>query len=453
MVAPLLSPNDSPPMPTAPIRRLLLPIQRFLHVEANSGIVLVVCTVAALILANSRFAESIAAFLHLPFRVTVGTWSLKMDLLHVINDGLMTIFFFVVGLEIKREIVAGELRTWQKAVLPMIAALGGMIVPALIYLLAAQVLRLNTREGWSIPMATDIAFVVGVLALFGPRAPAGLKIFLLSLAIVDDLGAVLVIAVVFTEQLALGALAAAAGALALILAMQKLGIRAIPLYVAVGALIWLAIFYSGVHPTVAGVVLGLMTPTQKYFPTPALLSVLHQVIALAHHSPSPEHEKKSALAQAKFATREAMSPLERLENGLHPWVAFVIMPLFAFANAGVEVRLDSLTESQSVAVALGLLLGKPLGILLFCLAAVRLGFAHLPSGVSWFTLVGASCLAGIGFTMSLFLASLALPEESLPAGKIGILVGSLASAVLGSILLLLANSARSSDSALLTDGH
>ncbi len=385
------------PRSATPFRRWLRPLARFLHTESAGGLVLLACTLLALVLANSPLAADFDHFWHTPLHLTVGTFVLGDDLHFWINDGLMTIFFFVVGLEIKRELVVGELRDPRKAALPVLAALGGMIVPALIYLLIERVGP--GHAGWGVPMATDIAFAVGFLALLGRRVPLGLRILLLSLAIADDLGAVLVIAVVYTERLSLLALGLGLVGFGAIYLCNRVGVRRLPVYAVLGGLVWLAFLESGVHPTVAGVLLGLMTPVR---PRPGVV----------------------------------VSPLERLETGLHPWVAFAIMPFFALANAGVAINLGSLENPVAQAVATGLVLGKPIGIVAFSWLAVRFGLARLPVGADWRMLVGVGCLGGIGFTMSLFIANLALRDKLLDAGKVGTLAGSAISAVAGLSLLL-----------------
>jgi NhaA family Na+:H+ antiporter len=376
-------------------------VQKFLHIEASSGVVLLACTAIALALANSPVSKWFAGIWKTGVSLSVGGFTIAGDVGHlVVNDGLMTIFFFVVGLEIKRHIVHGELRDPRKALLPLFAALGGVLMPAAIYL-ALQWGEPGQR-GWAVPMATDIAFVVGFLALFGSRVPFGLKILLLSLAIVDDLVAVLIIAFVFTETIAWGWVAAAGVAFGVVHLFTRIGVRSIGVYGLIGVCIWFAFLQSGVHPTVAGVMLGLMTPA---FPW----------------------------------TGEAESPLQRLEQGLHPWVAFVVMPLFALANAGVVLHPAGLAEPVAIAVAVALTVGKPVGIMLLCFLAVRSGLTSLPTGVTWHMLAGGACLAGIGFTMALFLNSLAFPTAGFAAaeaaGKIGTLAGSTVSAVLGAVVL------------------
>jgi NhaA family Na+:H+ antiporter len=430
-------PEGPPRLPVAPVQRWVRPFVLFLQIESASGVVLLVCTVVALALANSPWAKDVDHFWHTPVRVGFGDFELNMSLLHWINDALMTIFFFVVGLEIKRELVAGELRDPRKAALPVAAAIGGMIVPAGIYmaLMSSQAGQPPFR-GWGIPMATDIAFVVGVMALLGPRVPFGLKIMLLSLAIVDDIGAVLVIAVFYSSGLNWVMLGLAALGFGLTYGLNRSGVRAVPVYVVVGAFIWLAVYKSGVHPTIAGVMLGLLTPASAWVGDKTLTEVLRDALS---QNPEKGRDRHDTLREVGFAAREGVSPLERLEIGLHPWVAFLIMPLFALANAGVHVEANELENPVARAVAFGLLVGKPIGVLLFSYLAVRLGIAALPQGVNWWVLLGGGCLAGIGFTMSLFVANLAFEgydPHLLAAGKIGTLTGSIASALLGIAILL-----------------
>jgi NhaA family Na+:H+ antiporter len=415
---------------------ILDPLVRFLHTEAAGGIVLLACTALALGLANSPWATFYHDVWHTPITVGIGKLVLIRSLEWWVNDGLMTLFFFVVGLEIKRELVAGELRDPKKAALPAMAALGGMVVPALIYL-ALQAGRPGER-GWGIPMATDIAFVVGVLALLGSRVPNGLKIFLLSLAIIDDLGAVVVIAVAYSSNLSQTALGYAVSGIGLIIVFRLLRVRLLTVYVGLGVGIWLATYLSGVHPTIAGVVLGLLTPARQPVGKTLLIEVIDVVRSRLAADPARDDlddlgDEVQALVDHGVHT---LSPLDRLESALHPWVALVIMPLFALANAGVAVEMARLTNSVAMAVALGLMIGKPIGIVVFSWLAVRLGLARLPGGVTTQVLVGAGCLGGIGFTMSLFIATLALEGDLLMAGKVGTLTGSLVSAIVGAGVLL-----------------
>lgn len=424
-------------LPATPISRWVRPFVRFLDIESASGFVLLGCTALALALANSPWAVNYFGIWQTSTRLTIGSFELNKTLLLFINDGLMTLFFFVIGLEIKRELVAGELRNPRNAVLPVIAALGGMVVPAGIYLLFQR--DRPGQAGWGIPVATDIAFVAGFLALFGSRVPFGLKIMLLSLAIADDIGAILIIALFYSTDISFVALGMAAAGFGLIIFFHRIGVRRVGFYVVVGAGIWLAFLKSGVHPTVAGVLLGLLTPATAWVGDLALVAALGNVLGrvrgnFAEKSPSHRHR---VLGQVATIASEGTSPLERLELGLHPWVAFLIMPLFALANAGVEIEVANLASPIALAVAAGLSLGKPLGIVLFCWISTKLGLARLPSGVNWKIMLGAACLAGIGFTMSIFIAGLALKGNMLDEAKIGTLTGSTLSAIIGCVMLYL----------------
>jgi len=434
-------PTTNLPLPKRPIETITRPLRRFLEIESSSGVALLICTGLALIAANTQLAEY---YHHLwegtDAVVGIAGYELRLSLHHWINDALMTLFFFVVGLEIKRELVAGELSTFAKAILPAVAALGGMVVPALIYL--ALKYGQPGERGWGVPMATDIAFVVGILALFGPRVPIGLKIFLLALAIVDDIGAIIVIALAYSDSPNQTALALAAAGFGLTYLFNRIGVRTVGIYVVIGAGIWLAVLQSGVHPTIAGVLLGLLTPASAWIGRTTLseaLSAIYHRLLDDRDTTAPDLSHYD-FKQLEFAVRESTSPLVRLETQLHPWVGFVIMPLFALSNAGVPVEVRAISDPVAVAVALGLVLGKPLGIFTFSFIAVQLGFAKLPDRVTWKMIGAAGCLGGIGFTMALFIANLAFVEvpELLPAGKIGILVGSLISAILGSSLLMAA---------------
>jgi NhaA family Na+:H+ antiporter len=388
------------------LERLTLPFQRFVALEASSSLLLLGATVAALVWANSPGLAAYEHLLHVPVSATAGPLAVDFTLHHFVNDVLMTVFFFLVGMEIKRELAIGELSSRSRAMLPVVGALGGMVVPALLY--AALHRDGPGLRGWGIPMATDIAFAVAALSVFGKRVPTGLQVFLLALAIADDIGAVSVIAVFYTEHVVLAWLAAAALGLGVVEFMKRADVRSYGAYLAVGLAIWYATFQSGVHATIAGVALGLLTPAR----------------------PVGDRER---------------SPIDELEGGLHGWVAYAVMPLFALFNAGVtidaQVLGDPLSMRVAAAVALGLLVGKPVGITVFSWAAVRLGVASLPHGVSWGQVVGAGLLAGIGFTVALFVAALAFGESGLDAGaKLGVLVGSVAAAGLGMTALVRATS-------------
>ncbi|MGH8909777.1 MAG: Na+/H+ antiporter NhaA [Egibacteraceae bacterium] len=422
-------------------RVVVQPLQRFLRTEAASGVVLLIAALIALAWANSPLSESYTSLFQTSLTIDVGGLTLSEDLRHWINDLLMALFFFVVGLEIKRELVHGELRDPKAALLPLLCAVGGMAVPALLYL------ALNAggpgASGWGIPMATDIAFAVGILALVGSRAPAGLKVFLLTLAIVDDIGAILVIAVFYSQGIAAGWLALAAGMVAAIVGMQRLKVRALAPYVLAAGVLWLAVFSSGVHATIAGVALGMLTPAWPFHPPEAVTEVmdaeLDRVRALPEDARADEDEQ-AALMEISRLAHEAVSPLERLLSRLHPWSSFVVLPLFALANAGVALSGDVLAEALANPIALGVILGlvagKPLGVVGAAAAAVATGAARLPNGVGWRQLLGVSALAGVGFTVSIFIAGLAFSEPAaVDAAKIGILIASLLAGVIGAAAL------------------
>ncbi len=422
--------------------RLAAPIQRFLAIETASTILLLLATVVALVWANSPWAGSYAEILHTPLGVSAGSFELKLSREHWVNDGLMVLFFFLVGMEIKHELVHGELSSRERAMLPLFGALGGMVAPAGIYLLLHA--GGPAAAGWGVPMATDIAFAVAALAVLGPRVPSGLKVFLLALAIVDDLGAVTVIAVFYSHGISSSALAVAALLLVLVYAMRRAGVRSYALYWIVGLGVWGATLASGVHATVAGVLLGFLTPTEPLHASRGLVSrARHQFeefLGLLSRGAEGEARKHVARKLGETA-RDALSPLDYLTATLHPWIAFVVMPVFAFANAGVPLDAralaDPLAVRVSLGIALGLLIGKPLGITLSSWLAVRLGVAALPQGVGFRSIVGAGILAGIGFTMALFITALAFEDPALiAASKVGILASSLLATVAGHVWLM-----------------
>ncbi|MBT8486501.1 MAG: Na+/H+ antiporter NhaA [Phycisphaerales bacterium] len=440
---PPLAPNHE----HRPIDRLLWPVQRFLRVEASAGILLLLATAAALVWANGPAGEGYDHFWHTPVSVGWGTHVLTMSLAHFVNDGLMAIFFFVVGLEIKRELLVGELASFRQASVPIAAAVGGMVAPALIYV-AFNAGGEGTR-GWAIPTATDIAFAVGVLAMLGRRVPLSLKVFLTALAIVDDIGAVLVIAIFYTSDLSLTALGAAGGFIVLSYAANRAGVRTPIFYACVGILLWLMLLQSGVHATIAGVLLALTIPVRMRIRGTEFVSVARRAIETFEEAggnvddtfTSPQRQR--AVRGLEEACEGVLTPLNRLEHELHPWVAFLIMPIFALANAGVTIGGGTGSAAASpiaLGVALGLILGKPIGVMVAAWIAVKIGLGELPRGSSWRQVLGASCLAGIGFTMSLFIANLAFREGDalLPLAKVGILGGSLISGVVGAAILLTA---------------
>src|SRR5262249_42798364 len=346
------------PLPDEPIDRLIEPIERFLHVEAAGGIVLLACTVAALVLANSPLSEAYRHLWETEVGFQVGRLQVSHTLHHWINDGLMALFFFVVGLEVKRELVLGELRDPQRAALPVVAAIGGMVVPAAIYL----ALRPGTQSqrGWCIPMATDIAFVVGCMAVLGSRVPHGLRVMILTLAIADDIGSILVIAFGYSMGIHLVPLVVGAGGLALVVFLARIGVRSFGIYTLVGLLVWFAFQESGIHATIAGVLLGMLTPARPHVSASAFAGVLRRVGELIQGEGWTHARDRSASVRTfRQITRETVSPLEYLESVLHPWVGFVIMPIFALANAGVPLHLAYVADPTALAIVAGLPIRQP----------------------------------------------------------------------------------------------
>lgn len=427
-------------LPEQRVTRLVEPITSFLRVEAMSGAVLLVATISALCLANSNWAEAYLTFWNMPAGVRLGSLEITHSLRHAVNDGLMTLFFFVAGLEIKRELFLGELREWRVAALPIAAALGGMVAPVGIYL--SLQLGEPGESGWGVVMATDIAFVVGCLAVLGDRAPRSLRIFILSLAIIDDIGAILVIAIGYTANLDLVALGLGFLGIGCVFMLQYLDVRSTAVYFLAGLLTWLAVFASGIHPTIVGVILGLLTPANAWVGAGHFRAITSRLNTYLHGASPPQahgadQDHHDLLHTVAFAARETLPPLERLETALHPWVAFVIIPVFAFANAGIPLTAAGLNNPVVLAVIAGLVLGKPLGIVAFSWVAVRLGIATCPAELRWPVIAAAGALSGIGFTMALFIAGLAFEEELLNDAKLGILIASFVSAAIGLAMLVL----------------
>jgi NhaA family Na+:H+ antiporter len=421
--------------------KLFRPLERFLHVEAASGIVLLVAAVVALAWANSPWSSSYEALWHTPITLGAGSYVFTQTLHFWINDGLMAIFFFVVGLEIRREIYEGELADLRRAALPVAAAIGGMVAPALIYL--AFNASAVTRQGWGVPMATDIAFAVGVLALLGKRVPAALRVLLLALAIIDDIGAILVIAIFYSSGVSWIGLVVAAGGVLGVVVLQRLGVRQALIYVLPGAVLWIGMLGAGVHPTIAGVILGLLTPVRSWFSNEGFVAEAREAVEEFRSSARAEDQGVQdllpPLRRIKQAHREALAPVVRIQAELHPWVAFVIMPLFALANAGVSLQGLSLEDAGATSVILGvllgLLIGKPAGILLASFASVKLGICALPRGASWPGILLVGMVAGIGFTMAIFIAGLAFPGDGLlSAAKLAVLLASGVAAAIGLVL-------------------
>ena len=444
-------PGDTASQPY-PLERLfgaaLSPLERFLRQATAGGIVLVATTLLTLVIANSGLGEEFAHFWELPAGFTLGEWSLRQSLHHWVNDGLMALFFLLVGLELKREALVGELASLKDAALPVVAAVGGMLVPALIYL------ALNPEgpaaRGWGVPMATDIAFAIGILVLLASRIPRALIVFLMALAIADDLGAVLVIALFYTADIDQAALLNAGIALAVLVLLNRGGVRTRLPYWLVGLALWYFTALSGVHATVAGVLLAFTIPVRPKHTAPEFETRVSQLLAsFRQHAADPKtpsdtmrsHDMATIAASLERDAQAVQSPLQRTERGLSAPVAFLILPVFALANAGVDFRgadlLDSIGQPITLGITLGLVLGKFIGIGGFSWLAVRFGIARLPAQVRWSHLLGAAWLGGIGFTMSLFISQLGFTNpEQLEQAKVGILFGSLVAAALGLAWLL-----------------
>jgi NhaA family Na+:H+ antiporter len=417
-------------------------MERFIHGATSGGIVLIVATIAALILANSAWSSMYHGVLASYAGITIGDYTLSKSVLHWINDGLMVLFFFVVGLELKREALVGELASPRHAILPIVAAIGGASVPAGIYV------ALNAggpgADGWGVPMATDIAFALGVLALLGDRVPFGLKVFLTAVAVIDDLLAVLVIALFYSGSIDTGALGVGLGVLVMLALINAAGIRHTVVYLILGLIVWLAFLQSGVHATIAGVLVALTIPARNRIDPNAFRDRLRGLLdAFDQTEPGAariivDERQASVVSEIEAAASGVQTPLEKIQHALHPWVAFFIVPVFALANAGVTLSPAALSDGTPIVlgVILGLVIGKPIGITLATLLLVRSGITSLPRGVTWGQIVAVGFLAGIGFTMSLFIATLGFGSGAqLEAAKIGILGASLIAGLLGYALL------------------
>jgi NhaA family Na+:H+ antiporter len=412
---------------------------RFFHSEVSGSFVLMACTIVALVWANSPWSQSYVDFTHIKVGFSWAGASLYMSLQHWINDALMAIFFFVVGLEVKREILVGQLSILRKAALPVSAAVGGMVVPAAFYI--AMNAGGPAVQGWGIPMATDIAFALGLLALFGSRAPIGLKVFLTALAIADDIGAVLVIAFFYTGSLKFGALASAGIFMLLIAGARATGIRRSGIYLLLAIGVWLSVLTSGIHATVAGILVAMLVPIQaniepeKFMQRAKERLTELQSAILTRDSMVSDDAQLHALEDIHEATGDMIPPGIALEHRLHPVQSFLILPLFALFNAGVYLGGDALghtTDPIAVGIICGLVLGKQIGILGFSWISIKAGWADLPEGVNWAQIWGASCLAGVGFTMSLFIAELAFDDPiQIGKAKLGILEASLVAGLMG----------------------
>ena len=427
-----------------PIDKMIRPFKSFTEIEGSSGIILLIMTVIALVWANSPWSHSYEHFWHTPITLSIGPYELTNTLVHWIDDGLMGIFFFAVGLEIKREVLVGELASLKKSALPLMAAVGGMIVPALIYV-AINGTEGETARGWGIPMATDIAFALGILALLGKRVPASLVIFLAALAIADDIGAVLVIAIFYTSELSLVYLAIGIGAFLLAVGANISGARNPVTYGIIGAIAWLAFLKSGVHATIAGVMIAMAVPAKQRINIRRFIDYGQYLLNRLKKAKNMDdsafatHEQANIIQTLEDSCEHVMTPLQRYEHGLHMWVAYFIMPIFALANAGVIVGgnfMRDLTSPIGIGIICGLVLGKQIGITFFAWLSVKMGFAALPRGVTWRHIYGAAWLGGIGFTMSLFVANLAFGESELgEMSKVGILAGSIIAGTVGYLIL------------------
>ena len=418
--------------------------QRFFRTETVGGSVLLLFGIAALVLANSPLAEAYERLWQIRLTFGITEHSLSLTLHQWINDGLMAVFFLLVGLEIKRELIVGELASVKKAAVPIAGAIGGMIVPAAVYWMW-NMSGQNAR-GWGIPMATDIAFALGALALIAPHAPAGARVFLAALAIVDDMGAVLVIAIFYSHALAWSELIVAVFIVSVLIGLNVMGVRRLWPYLLVGIALWYFVHESGVHATVAGVALAFTIPTHTRINAVEFSRKTRDFLARFDRTESGDSlvltskGQQEAVFAIEHASKAVTAPILRLEHALHNFSAFVVMPLFAFANAGVRIGGPLDHAEVTLGVFLGLVVGKPLGIAAAALGAVKSGIGQLPGGVGWTSLLGYACLAGIGFTMSLFIAMLAFDETGpLNAAKSGILAGSLLAGIVGAIVLRIAS--------------
>lgn len=412
-----------------------------MRTETAGGVVIVLAAIVALIWANSPWQDSYFDFWHATVAFDFDFISIDSTLGHMVNDGLMVVFFFVVGLEIKRELVHGELASPRRAALPVMAAFGGMAVPALFYI-AFNGVTGDAGRGWGVPVATDIAFALGVLALVGNRVPFGLRIFLLALAIVDDLGGILIIAAFYTESISFAALGWGALVIVAIVLVRSYDVRSYSIYVGLGALLWLCVYESGIHATIAGVILALLTPAKSLYAPDRFENQAERLLARYRRAEQRNNHEdaEETLRQMEFLSRETESPLDRLTHLLHPWVSYVIVPIFALANAGVVITSDSVDAASgsavTVGIILGLVLGKPIGIFLMTFVAVRFGFSSLPAGVNWSQVAGAGMLGGVGFTVALFITELAFTDADLVAeAKMGILAASVVAGTIGFLYL------------------
>lgn len=444
--------SSNPPDPPISVRvksarsylaqEVLLPVQEFIRTEVGSGVLLLSAAISALLWANSPWAASYFHLWETSITIDLGPLTVSKSLEHWVNEALMTIFFFVVALEVKRELVHGHLSDPRRAALPLIAALGGMVVPVILFL------ALNAdgpgARGWGIPMATDIAFALGVLALLGKRIPLEMRVFLLTLAVVDDIGSILAIALFYSEQLSFHALAVAFLLVLLMIGARVAGVRRVHFYTLMGTLFWLAVLKSGIHATIAGVVLGGLTPASAYLSRRTFSEAAGSLINGFQQALTEGNENKAEalLGELGKLNRETEAPLERIERQVHPWSSSLILPIFALANSGIIISSDQIVQSftsfVTQGILLGLVVGKCIGVSLACWISVRLGIASLPGKATWSHIVGTSLLAGIGFTVSLFIAGLAYRDSQVISdAKMGILCASLLSGMLGYAFLLI----------------
>lgn len=431
--------------------RFLRPVLRFTAVEAAGGLALLAAAVAALVWANLPGGESYERFWETPIDFTLGPLVLHETLRGLVDHGLMTLFFFVVGLEIKREVMRGELRDFKTAALPVFAALGGMIGPALVYL--AFVGGGEAARGWAVPVATDIAFSLGVLSLLGRRVPLGARLFLLTLAIADDIGGIVIIAAAYTDDLAMWWLLGAVGALAVVWAANRAGVRSLVFYGVAAFASWLCLLESGVHPTLSGVALALLTPAASFYSDAVYRDRARQILGrheMAAAAPFGEERLDQEALTLAAVARESVAPLDRLERALHPWTSFLVVPLFALANSGVRFAGTdfgaAVTHPVALGTATGLVFGKLVGISAFTWLAVRLGWGRLPRGTGWRHVLGVAAVAGIGFTVALFIVGLAFTDPALAdRAKLGIFAGSLLAGLTGYLMLRLAPGPSPSD--------
>ena len=430
------------------VRAVRVPVQSFIHTEEIGAIVLLLAAAGALVWVNSPWSDSYFSFWHTTISFDIHIFSLSEDLEHLVNDGLMAVFFFVVGLEIKRELLHGELSSFRKAALPAVAAVGGMAMPALVYFAING--SGDGAVGWGIPMATDIAFALGVLGLLGRRLPAELRVFLLGLAVVDDLGVIAVIAVFYTESIHWVDLGLGVMLLVLMAGCIRLGIRSIGFYVVVSVITWQFFLESGIHATLAGVLIAALTPSEPYLHrrdfAAAIDDLLHDFrLAMENND---EEKAETIVAQIEELSQGTEGPMERLERVIHPWASFVILPVFALANAGIVLSVDVLSDALSSSITVGVLLalpiGKAVGVLGMTWLAIRLGISRLPTGVTWSHILGVGLLGGIGFTVAIFVSGIAFDDPVLvEQAKLGVLGATLLSGAAGYLFLRFVGARRS----------